>query len=112
MVKLMPVPQQTNDNACGLFALAFVTNFAEGIDTSERNYEDKALRNHLLQCFRNNQANQFLQEDIFLKSKPSKIVYKVYEVFCMQRCFLRRRRRERPRKLHGRMFKIWGMVSW
>ena len=40
-------------------------------------------RNHLLQCFRNNEINQFPQEDMSLKSKPSKIVYKVYEVFCI-----------------------------
>ena len=43
------LPQLTNDNACG-----FVTDFAEGVDTSERNYEYKTLKNHLLQCFRNN----------------------------------------------------------
>ena len=42
----------------------------------------KALRNHLLQCFRNNEINQFQQEDMSLKSKSSKIVYEVYEVFC------------------------------
>ena len=43
----------------GLFALAFATDFIEGIDPSERNYEEKALRSHLSQCFRNNQINQF-----------------------------------------------------
>ena len=53
MVKLMPVQHQTNDNDCGLFALVFATDFAEGIDPSERHYDEKTLRNHLLQCFRN-----------------------------------------------------------
>ena len=62
---------------------AFAINFAEGIDPSERYYDKKALRNHLLQCFRNNEINQFPQEDISVKSKPSKIVYKVYQVFCV-----------------------------
>ena len=85
MVKLMPVQHQTNGNYCGIFALAFATDFAEGIDPSERYYDEKALRNHLLQCFRNNEINQFLQENISVKSKPSKIVYKVYEVFCICR---------------------------
>ena len=37
--------------------------------------------------------------------------YKVYEVFCMQRCLLQGKRREKTRKLHGRMFKLWRMVS-
>ena len=59
MVKLMSVQHQANSNDCGLFALAFVTDFIEGIDPSERNYEEKALRSHLLQCLRNNQINQF-----------------------------------------------------
>ena len=85
MVKLMPVQHQTNGNDCGLFALAFATDFAEGIDPSERYYDEKDLRNHLLQCFRNNEINQFPHKDISAKSKPSKIVYKVYELFCICR---------------------------
>ena len=39
MVKLMPVQHQTNGNDCGLFALAFATDFIEVIDPSER-YHD------------------------------------------------------------------------
>ena len=66
-----------------IFALAFAIDFAEGIDPSERYYDEKALRNDLLQCFRNNEINQFPQGDMPVKSKPSKIVYKVYEVFCI-----------------------------
>ena len=83
MVKLIPLQHETNGNDCGLFALAFASDFAEGIDPSEPYYDKKALRNHLLQCFRNNKINQFLQEDMSVKSKPSKIVCKVYEVFCI-----------------------------
>ena len=85
MVKLMHVQHQTNGNDCGLFALAFTTDFAEGIDPSERYYDGKALRNLLLHCFRNSEINQFPQEDVSVKRKPSKIVYKVYEVFCICR---------------------------
>ena len=85
MVKLMPVQHQTNGSDCGLFALAFATDFAEGIDPSERYYDEKALRNHQLQCFRNNEINQFPYKDISVKSKPSKIIYKVYDVFCICR---------------------------
>ena len=48
----------TSGNDCGLFALAFATDFAEGIDPSERYYDEKALRNHLLQCFRNNEITR------------------------------------------------------
>ena len=59
MVKLMPVQHQTNSNDCGLFAFAFATDFAGGIDPSERYYDEKDLRNHLLQCFRKNEINQF-----------------------------------------------------
>ena len=48
MVKLMPVQHQTSGNDCGLFALAFATDFAGGIDPSERYNDEKTLRNHLL----------------------------------------------------------------
>ena len=75
----------TSGNDYGLFALAFATDFAEGIVPSERYYDVKALRNHLLRCFKNNEINRFLQEDISVKSKPFKIVCKVYEVFCICR---------------------------
>ena len=85
MVKLMPVQHQNKGNDCGLFTLAFATDIAEGVDPSERYYDEKALRNHLLQCFRNNEINQFPQEDMSVRSKHSKIVYKVYEVFCIFR---------------------------
>ena len=43
------------------FALAFATDFTESIDPSERQCDKKALRNHLLQYFRNNEINQFPQ---------------------------------------------------
>ena len=66
MVKVMPVQHQTNGNDCDLFALAFAIDFAEGIDPSERFYDENALRNHLRQCFRNKKINQFLQEDMRL----------------------------------------------
>ena len=69
MVKLMLVQHQTNGNDCGLFALSFATDFAEGIDPSERYYDEKSLQNHLLQCFRNNEINQFPQENMSVKSK-------------------------------------------
>ena len=42
-----------------LFALAFATDVAEGIGPLERYYDEKTLRNHLLQCLRNNEINQF-----------------------------------------------------
>ena len=40
VVKLMPVQHQTNGNNCGLFALAFTTDFAEGIDPSKLYYDE------------------------------------------------------------------------
>ena len=42
-LKLMPAQYQTNGNDCGLFALAFATDFAEGIDPSEQYCDEKAL---------------------------------------------------------------------
>ena len=81
IVKLMPVQHQRNGNDCGLFALAFAKVLIPPNGTMTK----KTLRNHLLQCFRNNETNQFPQEDMSVKSKPSKFVYKVYEVFCISR---------------------------
>ena len=51
MVKLMPVQHQTNGNDCCLFALAFTTDFAEGIDPSERFYDEKALKKPSIAMF-------------------------------------------------------------
>ena len=56
MVKLMPVQHQTNGNDW-FVCFSICTDFAEGIDPSERFYGQKALRNHLLQCFRNIEIN-------------------------------------------------------
>ena len=57
MVKLIPVQHQTNGNDCSLFAFAFTIDFAEGIDLTERYYDEKSLRSHLLQFFRNNEIS-------------------------------------------------------
>ena len=70
----MPTQHQTEDNGCDVFALKFATDFAEGIHPSEWYYDEKALRNHLLKWFRNNEINQSPQEDTSVKSKPSKVV--------------------------------------
>ena len=56
MVKLMPVQHQTNGNDW-FVCFSICTDFAEGIDPSERYYGQEALRNHLLQCFRNIEIN-------------------------------------------------------
>ena len=40
----MPVQYQTNDNDCGLFALAFATSFAEGNDPSEGYFDEKSFK--------------------------------------------------------------------
>ena len=108
MVKLMPVQHQTNGNDCGLFALAFATNFAEVIDPSERYYDKKALRNHLLQCLRNSEINHFPQEDMSVKSKPSKIVYKVHEVICICRdAFFEEDVEKQPENVMAECSKCW-----
>ena len=92
MVKLMPVQHQANRNDCGLFALAVATNFAEGIDPSERYYDEKALTSYLLQCFKNNEINQFPQEDMSLKSKPSKLFAKYMRYFAYAEMFSSRKK--------------------
>ena len=81
-----------------LFALAFATDVAEGIGPLERYYDEKTLRNHLLQCLRNNEINQFQQENMSAKSTPSKIVYKVYEVFAYAEMFSLRKTQRKNQK--------------
>lgn len=56
----VPVQQQTNGTNCGPFAIAYATNLAfQDQDPVSVNYDEGALRSHLLKCFDKNKMSPF-----------------------------------------------------
>ena len=51
-INILSVQQQSNGDDCGLFAIAFATDIAYGNDPTQITYDDKRLRSHLINCFK------------------------------------------------------------
>ena len=51
--------KQTGGNDCGVFALAFATSLAFGMDPASQIYEQDRMRLHLANCFKVNKFSQF-----------------------------------------------------
>ena len=49
-LQFIPSDRQQNGNDCGLFALAFCTALCEGKDPQGLQFDQKAMRHHLLMC--------------------------------------------------------------
>lgn len=84
LVHVKPVQQQRNTNDCGLFALAFATDFANNLDPSVQVYDDKMFRKHLLQCLQQQEILPFPKKQEG-RERSSKEVYETFEVFCICR---------------------------
>jgi len=50
-IKLENGVQQTGASDCGLFAIAYATTLAFKADSSQTRYNQKLMREHLLDCF-------------------------------------------------------------
>ena len=53
------VTQQMGYKDCGLFAIAFAASLAVGEDPIYINYNQRKMRNHLINCFNNNKITPF-----------------------------------------------------
>ena len=51
-LQLQPVLQQVGGNDCGLFALAVQDALLRGLDATQIQFNQNALRKHLADCFR------------------------------------------------------------
>ena len=58
-VKVPAVQQQTGKVDCGIFAIAFAYHAASGDNPAELQFQQERMRDHLLQCFKNN-SHHFL----------------------------------------------------
>ena len=56
---LQPVQQQTNGTNCGLFAIAFATCLANGIDPTTVRFDERKLRKHLVSCMEEKKMTMF-----------------------------------------------------
>ena len=49
-LKIMPVQQQQGVVDCGLFSIAYATEVCSGMNPVDATFNQKSMRNHLLQC--------------------------------------------------------------
>ena len=74
----LPVQQQSNVIACGVFALAFIHYFlSEKKTPAEVNIDTSKMRTHLLHCLVENELSQFPQIEIIenVFTKPYSLLY-------------------------------------
>ena len=58
-VEISPVQQQAGSTDCGLFAIAFATDLAFGMDPVKISYQQSAMREHFVKCLENEKMEQF-----------------------------------------------------
>lgn len=59
MIIEMPVQQQVNHADCGLFSIAFAYHLALGDEPSALHFDNTKFRQHLIQCFQNEELSPF-----------------------------------------------------
>ena len=78
-LEFVDVQEQRGSSDCGLFAIAFITSVCCGVDPATLNYNQKAMRQHLLECIENDQMKPFPSEQ-GRKPKPSET--ECLKVYC------------------------------
>ena len=66
-VDVMNVQQQKGGNDCGVFAVAFATSLVFGQCPTHRQYTQKQMRCHLVQCLENKEMISFPSRKVNLK---------------------------------------------
>ena len=77
------VQQQTDNDSCGLFALAFAYSLCEGINPSEVAYQFKEFRQHFLSCLQQKEISAFPCE--IIKEPANKPLSVKFQVYCLCR---------------------------
>ena len=52
-IKMIQCRKQKGVKDCGIFAIAFATAIAHGLNPSRQNFNQQAMRAHLVDCFHN-----------------------------------------------------------
>jgi len=64
VIKQMRMAQrQQGSRDCGLFAIAYVVDLAQGVDPAQVKYDQPSMRRHLLKCFAQRVITPFPRED-------------------------------------------------
>eukprot|EP00058_Branchiostoma_floridae_P018043 XP_002603532.1 hypothetical protein BRAFLDRAFT_79068 [Branchiostoma floridae] len=71
-VTLPDVQRQGNVFDCGLFAIAWAVDIAEGQDVSKVVFDDRKMRSHLETCFKQGKLTQFPRQTSCRKVGPTK----------------------------------------
>ena len=58
-LKFMDVPAQAGTSDCGLYAVAYATALALGMQPEEFHFDQHAMRKHLYQCFEKQKMEMF-----------------------------------------------------
>ena len=81
-LKFMDVPVQAGASDCGLYAIAYATALALGVQPEEFHFDQHAMKKHLCQCFEKQKMQMFpLTRKRRLKKSMVKSVQRV-PVFC------------------------------
>ena len=59
VIKVPRVKKQTGSNDCGLYAIAFATAIAHGLDPVKQKFRQSAMRAHLVNCFKQKRLSAF-----------------------------------------------------
>ncbi len=82
-VKIAPTPKQSGSSDCGVYAVAFVTSIAFGLDPSLSVYNQTVMRGHLLSCLELKVLSPFPISGHKRLSSAKHVSIKVY---CYCRC--------------------------
>ena len=84
-VKIATVSKQSGTSDCGLFAIAYITAIAFGLNPSSCVFEQRMLRYHFLQCLEKKIITPFpLTREKRTGSNFTKILH--FRVYCHCRC--------------------------
>ena len=83
-VKAPNVTKQSGSYECGLFAIAYITHLAHGLDPSLFVFHQEAMRNHFIQCIESQSITPFPTIKKRRQSVMANTV--VIDVYCYCRC--------------------------
>ena len=83
-VRIASLAKQSGNSDCGLYAIAYITHLAFGLDPSLFVFKQQALRSHFIHCIEQKTISPFpiLRE----RRQPSTLTVVTIEVHCHCRC--------------------------
>ena len=83
-VKIANTKKQLGQDDCGLFAIAYITHIAFGLDPANCEFKQTELRDHLVQCFEDKKMSPFPYISKERRTNAAKLIE--ITVYCYCRC--------------------------